>query len=141
MENYCNRSTVEAPNLKNGPLPQGDGADRPFVVHDLGTLPGPRVVHLEKSGPAFYCPAEPPIKQQLEQSLQAQAVRITAEALMALRRCVLLDVCATWPRLLTLVGVTSLGARRQPRESWAWQEMREAVEIALVYAEYPRSIH
>ena len=110
------------------PTAQGDGDP---AVFDLGPMPK-RLIHWEKSGPAF--------KEQPEVSA-THALKAAGEVLNALRRACLPDLCASWPRLLKVAGVTSLGARRSPRQSWAFTEMREDVELALCYAEHPESLH
>lgn len=130
--------------------PQADGDSRPF---DLGTMPqdgGPFWLVTEKRGPAFDelwnkaqasdSPTDGVLKQQLESSIASHALKTAGEVLNALQRRCLLDVCASWPRLLKVTGVTSRGARRYPRQAWEWQEMKEAVEMALRYAEQPESL-
>lgn len=133
---------MEHANLSTASQPQADGADRPFDTHGVT---GPVLVHTEKSGPAFDGRHDlgtlPSTEDMLVQSIQAHALKTAGEVLNALHRGCLLDVCASWPRLLKVAGVTSLGARRAPREGWAYAELREAVELALVYAEQPTSIH
>lgn len=96
-----------------------------------------RLLHWEKSGPAFSGSAEDRAKQEIA----AHALNAAGEVLSALRRAVLLDLIRTWPRLLKVVGVTSLGARRSPRNGWAFTEMRESVELAMCYSHDPYSIH
>lgn len=120
------------------PMPQGDGADRPFDTHGVT---GPVRVHVETSGPAFGGISQPtPVKDALCQSIQVHALKAAGQVLNALQRRCLLDLCASWPRLLTVAGVQSRGARRYPRQAWEWQEMKEAVELALCYAEQPESL-
>lgn len=70
----------------------------------------------------------------------AQALVAAGDVLRALNRRVLLDVCGSWPRLLKAAGVTSRGARCEPRWNWEWVELKEAVEIALCYADQPDSL-
>lgn len=82
-----------------------------------------------------------PITDMFVQSLQAQAVKAAGDVLNALNRGCLLDLCAAWPRLLKMVSVVPSGARAYSRQRWEWTEMREAVELALVYAEHPESLH
>lgn len=128
---------MRSENTASQSAPQADGDSRPF---DTKGHTGPVRVHLEKSGPAFSQQDDFRFVDHLVQSLQSGALKSAGEVLNALRRRCLLDVCASWPRLLMAAGVTSLGARRLPRERWEWDEMREAVELALCYAEQPDSL-
>jgi hypothetical protein len=112
--------------------PQGDGDCRPFGD-------GPRrLVHAEKSGPAF--DRETETVRMLMQSIQSQAIKAAGEAIDAIRRCSLPDLCAAWPRLLRIAGVTSRGALVYRHKPYVWADMREAVELALCYAEQPDSL-
>lgn len=158
---------MERSQSNTAALPQGDGADRAFDINNepdevthgrelkeavdalhgrpFGDAGVKVLVHSEKRGPAFDGRYDlgtlPSTEDMLVQSIQAHALKTAGEVLSALHRACLPDLCKTWPRLLKVAGVTSLGARRSPRQSWAFTEMREAVELALCYAEQPTSLH
>lgn len=117
--------------------PQGDGADRPFTVHDLGTLPGPRTVHIEKSFPRTFA-GQPSavIESYMVQSLKSQCLRDAGQVLNAIERACFLDVMPSWERLLKTAGVTiSHIARWYPKGPVLFSDMRVAVIVALCYAD------
>src|SRR3990167_2114670 len=84
------------------PLPQADGDSRP-VIHDLGDLPGPRLVHVEKSGSAFV-PLS--VADQLGASLVVQTLTAVGEVYNAMDRACFLDLLPAWTRLLRMAQVT-----------------------------------
>lgn len=128
-----------------------------FPRHDLGALPqdgGPFRLMTEKRGPAFESEDDVnriieeklrapyvPVVERMAQSLRSDSLKVAGEVLNSIKRCCLLDLCASWPRLLNIAGVTSRGARRFPRQHWVWTDLRDCVELALCYAEHPESLH
>ncbi len=152
MEETDNHSTFPNGEMR---LP----SERPFASVVGQGLNGPVRVHLERSGPAFsgerhdlgalwneppehprpiILANEPSVDDALAQSHQSHALQCAGEVLNAINRRCLLDLCASWPRLMTVAGAESCGFRLYPRKAWAWVELKEAVETALVYAKYPQ---
>lgn len=108
------------------------------TVHHLGAL---RIADVwPVADDIAFAVNQPSVEDMLVQSIQSQTLKVVGECLNALSRRCLLDLCKAWPRLLSVAGVASRGARRYPRESWQWAEMKEAVELALCYAEQPESL-
>lgn len=115
--------------------PQGDGDPRRFQIH--GDADKPRLVHVEKSGPAFL---PVPVADQLGRSLVVQTLRIAAEVLNALDRRCFLDVMPAWGRLLKAADLQLPLSRTYPRQSWEFAEMRDAVMFALLHVEEPHAL-
>ena len=136
MQTQCNETRPQA---------QGDGDP---TVWDLGYLTSTeangvarRLMHLEKSGPAF--------SQQLEDSVASRTAKTIGELLNALglpREC-FLDVMPAWSRLLKILNITihrtDYGGvlRLYPRQSWEFAEMREVVVLALCHQEERDALH
>lgn len=114
--------------------PQADGDSRPF---DADAHHGSRLLHWEKSGPAFAPSPDPvdPVADMLAASLVAQTLRTTGDVLSAIHRRCFLDLMPAWTRLLRVAQVTVPVGYRQYRERWQWDDMRDSVILALCYAD------
>lgn len=133
--------------MSTEPLPQADGDPRRFQIH--GDPDQPTLVHVEKSGPAFeevrlhnHRVSYPsPARRQLRSSLSAQTARAIGHVLNALDKRQMLDVMPAWTRLLSIMGLSvpfpgqTMVCRAYPRQSWEFPELKEAVVMALCYAE------
>jgi hypothetical protein len=118
------------------PVAQGDGDP---AIFDLGTLPrdeeadalpqarpAKRLMHAEKSGPAFTS----------AKSLQADTVTAIGELFNAIDRHCLLDTLTAWSRLIRTLNITFTFRVACPaRDRWFWQEVQQAVVQALCYSE------
>ena len=97
---------------------------------------GLRVVHLEKSGPAWdreFIPVR--VTQQLAKSLVAQTCTAAGEVFNALDRQCFLDLMKAWQRLLVIADVTPVPARLATSTRHFWSDMRQHVTLALCKAE------
>lgn len=128
-------------------------------ITSIQSLPqGKRLMHVEKSGPAFetiyYYAVESaarraavaaqganeteflplPIAEQLGASLVAQTTAAIGDVLSAINRGVLLDLMPAWQRLLK-VQMLSLPVPpidvAMIRQRWAYADLRDAVDAAL----------
>lgn len=92
-----------------------------------------RLMHIEKSGPAFL---PVPVAESLGASLVAQTGTAIGRVLNAIepdRQC-LLDLMPAWTRLLKLYGIPPSGqSRTSLRRDWFWQEVHHEIVMALCY--------
>lgn len=104
---------------------------RRFQIH--GNPDKPRLVHVEKSGPAFLPVA---VADMLGASLVAQTGTAIGDVLNAIQRKCLLDLMAAWTRLLNVYHVTpSEQSRTALRRDWFWGEAFDAIVMALCRCE------
>ena len=70
----------------------------------------------------------------------AQTSKAIGHVLNALDRRCLLDLMPAWTRLLRIHGLQLPLARTYTRPNWEWQEMRDAVALALCHCEEPHAL-